>query len=154
MTFVVIRVRGTVNVKDEISDTLKMLRLNQVNHCVLVPKKKTHQGMLQKVKDYVTWGDAKPETMAKLIIRRGRLEGDKKISDKYIKANSDYSSVMAFAKALVKGEAEYKDIKGIKPVIRLHPPRKGYEGLKRSYSEGGALGYRGHDIDALIDRML
>ena len=154
MTYVVVRVRGTVNVKSEISDTLKMLRLNQVNHCVLVPKKKTYQGMLQKVKDYVTWGDAKPETMAKLIIRRGRLEGDKKISDKYIKANSDYSSVMAFAKALVKGEAQYKDIKGIKPVIRLHPPRKGYEGLKRSYNEGGALGYRGHDIDELIDRML
>jgi len=154
MTFVVIRVRGTVNVKNEISDTLKMLRLNRVNHCVLVPKKKTYQGMLQKVKDYVTWGDAKPETMAKLIIRRGRLEGDKKISDKYIKANSDYSSVMAFAKALVKEEAQYKDIKGIKPVIRLHPPRKGYEGLKRSYSEGGALGYRGRDIDELIERML
>ncbi len=61
---------------------------------------------------------------------------------------------MAYAKALAKEEVEYKDLKNIKPVIRLHPPRKGYEGLKRSYSEGGALGYRGRDIDALIDRML
>ena len=154
MTFVVIRVRGTVNVSTEISDTLKMLRLNRANHCVLVPNKKSYAGMLQKVKDYVTWGEAKPETMAKMIIRRGRLTGDKKISDKYIKSNSDYSSVMAFAKALVKEEVEYKDLQDIKPVIRLHPPRKGYEGLKRSYSEGGALGYRGKDMDALIDRML
>lgn len=154
MTYVVIRVRGTVNVNTEIADTLKMLRLNQVNHCVFVPKSKSYAGMLQKVKDYVTWGEAKPETLAKMIIRRGRIVGDKKISDKYIKGNSDYSSVMAFAKALIKEEAEYKDIKGIKPVIRLHPPRKGYEGLKRSYNEGGALGYRGRDIDELIERML
>lgn len=154
MTFVVIRVRGTVNVNTEIADTLKMLRLNRVNHCVFVPNRKTYTGMLQKVKDYVTWGDAKPETLAKMIIRRGRLQGDKKISDKYIKANTDYTSVMAFAKALVKEEVEYKSLDGIKPVIRLHPPRKGYEGLKRSYSEGGALGYRGEDIDELIDRML
>lgn len=154
MTFVVIRVRGTVNVNTDIADTLKMLRLNQVNHCVLIPGRKTYAGMLQKVKDYVTWGSPKPETIAKLMIRRGRLEGDKKISDKYIKANTSYSSVMAFAKALEKEEVEYKDLKGIKPVIRLHPPRKGYEGLKRSYNEGGALGYRGEDIDALIDRML
>ena len=154
MTFVVIRVRGTVNINTKISDTLKMLRLNRVNHCVFVPNRKSYAGMLQKVKDYVTYGEAKPETMAKLIMRRGRLEGDKKISDKYIKAQTDYSSVMAFAKALVKEEVEYKDLKGIKPVIRLHPPRKGYEGLKRTFNEGGALGYRGNDIDKLIERML
>jgi large subunit ribosomal protein L30 len=154
MTFVVIRVRGTVNINTEISDTLKMLRLNRVNHCIFMPNRKSYAGMLQKVKDYVTWGDAKPETLAKMIIRRGRLEGDKKVSDKYIKANTDYSSVMAFAKALLKDEVEYKDLKDIKPIIRLHPPRKGYEGLKRTYREGGALGYRGKDIDELIDRML
>ncbi len=154
MIYAVVRVRGTVNVNTEIADTMKMLRLNRVNHCVFVPNKKSYAGMLQKVKDYVTWGEAKPETMAKMIIRRGRLAGDKKISDKYIKENTDYSSVMAFATALLKEEVQYKDLKGIKPVIRLHPPRKGYEGLKRSYNEGGALGYRGKDINELIDRML
>ncbi len=154
MTYVVIRVRGTINVNTKISDTLKMLRLNRINHCIFMPNRKSYAGMLQKVKDYVTWGDAKPETLAKMMIRRGRLEGDKKLSDKYIKAHTDYSSVMAFAKALLKEEVEYKDIKDIKPIIRLHPPRKGYEGLKRTYKEGGALGYRGKDIDALIERML
>ena len=39
-------------------------------------------------------------------------------------------------------------------MIRLHPPVKGYEGNKRSYQNGGALGYRGEAINDLINRML
>jgi large subunit ribosomal protein L30 len=154
MTFAVIRVRGSVNVKPGISDTLSMLRLNRVNHCVIIPESKTYLGMLQKVKDYVTWGEVKPETLAKMIIHRGKLVGDKKISDKYLKDNSEFKSIMSFAKAVASDEFQYQDLKQIKPVIRLHPPRKGYEGVKRSFRAGGALGYRGDAINALIDRMV
>jgi large subunit ribosomal protein L30 len=154
MTYAVIRVRGSVNVRGDILDTLKMLRLNRVNHCVILPNTKTYVGMLQKVKDYVTWGEIAPETLAKMIIRRGKVSGDNRISDGYIKKNSDYKSVMSFAKAVSKGDVVYKDIAGINPVIRLHPPKKGYEGVKRSYRAGGALGYRGKDINTLIERMI
>lgn len=154
MTYAVIRVRGSVNVRGDILDTMKMLRLNRVNHCVIIPDTKTYAGMLQKVKDYVTWGEIAPETLAKMIIRRGKVTGDSKISDRYIKKNSDYKSIMSFAKAVSKGDIGYKDITGINPVIRLHPPKKGYEGVKRSFKAGGALGYRGKDINALIERMI
>ena len=47
-----------------------------------------------------------------------------------------------------------KDVEAAKPVCRLHPPVKGYEGNKRSYRNGGALGYRGEAINDLINRML
>ena len=154
MTFAVIRIRGIVNVRTDIEDTLKMLRLNQVNHCVILPKTKSYLGMLQKVKDYVTWGEVSPEILARMILHRGRLTGDKKISDSYIKKNTKYKSIMSFAKAVSSGETNYKDVKEIKPVIRLHPPKKGYEGVKKSYSAGGALGYRGQDINKLIERMI
>ncbi|MDY6932317.1 MAG: uL30 family ribosomal protein, partial [Halobacteriota archaeon] len=33
--YAVVRLRGNVNVRPEIKDTLKMLRLNRINHCVL-----------------------------------------------------------------------------------------------------------------------
>ena len=41
-------------------------------------------------------------------------------------------------------------------LYRLHPPIKGYErkGIKTTYSKGGALGYRGKDINTLITRMV
>jgi len=46
-----------------------------------------------------------------------------------------------------------RDVPGLKPLFRLHPPRKGYEGIKRSFKEGGALGYRADKINALLRRM-
>lgn len=154
MAYAVIRIRGTVNVRGKIKDTLMMLRLNRVNHCVILPKTKSYSGMLQKVKDYVTWGEINPDVLAKMIIERGRLIGEKEITDKYIKTSTSYSSIMSFAKAVSNDEINYQELKDIKPVVRLHPPRKGYNGIKRSYKAGGALGYRGEDINTLIKRMI
>jgi large subunit ribosomal protein L30 len=51
-------------------------------------------------------------------------------------------------------EVQLKDLKDIKPVFRLHPPKKGFKGtIKRSYKSGGVTGYRGEDINNLIKRM-
>ena len=59
----------------------------------------------------------------------------------------------AFAKKVAAGKARLRDVPGLKPVLRLHPPRRGWEGIKRSFTEGGALGYRGDAINALLRRM-
>lgn len=44
----------------------------------------------------------------------------------------------------------------LKGFFRLHPPVGGYErkGIKTSFANGGALGYRGDKINDLIKRML
>ena len=34
--FAIVRLRGEVNVRPEIKDTLQMLRIHRVNHCVVV----------------------------------------------------------------------------------------------------------------------
>ncbi|RLI23172.1 50S ribosomal protein L30, partial [Candidatus Bathyarchaeota archaeon] len=50
---------------------------------------------------------------------------------------------------------EYKDLPDIKPVFRLHPPRKGFKGkIKKSFKAGGASGYRGEAINELLERMI
>lgn len=154
MSYAVIRVRGTVNIRKDIKDTLKMLRLNRVNHCVILPENHSFDGMLQKTKDYVTWGELKPEMLAKLILKRARLENGKGVTDSYIKKNTKYKSIIAFSKAVCEGKENFADLEMVKPVVRLHPPIKGYEGIKRSFAEGGALGYRGSEINELIDRMI
>ncbi len=152
--FAVIRVRGRTGVRRDIADTLKMMNLTRINHCVLIPDTPAYRGMLQKVKDYVTWGEISEEAAAKLIRSRGRLYGDKPITDEYVKEKMGYESIEEFAKALVAGKALYKDIPDVKPVFRLHPPIKGWEKTKRHFTEGGALGYRGEKINDLILRML
>jgi len=154
MAYAVIRVRGHADINRGVVDTMKLLRLNRVNHAVIVPQNDVTKGMLQKVKDLVTWGEISEDTLTKLIRERGRLMGDKPIDDAYMKENSPYESVAAFASSVVKDEAKYADLKDIKPVFRLSPPKQGYENNKKPVKMHGTLGYRGEAINALIEKML
>ena len=154
MTFAAVRVRGQVNVRGNIRETLEHLRLHRANHCVLLPDSPATVGMLRKAKDYLTWGDVAAETIAKLILKKGRAVGRAPVDDAYVKAHSRFSSVWDLAQALAKGEARLSDVKGLTPVLRLDPPRHGYRGVKRPFRDGGALGYRGVEIVELLDRML
>lgn len=154
MVYAVVRVRGTVNVRHDIKKTLEMLRLNRVNHCVLVEENESYRGMLQKAKDYITWGEIEKDTLVELIKKRGKLIGDKPLDDEYVKNATSYKSIEELAEAIIEGKIKYRELPDIKPVFRLSPPRKGYEGIKRAYPAGGALGYRGKDINGLIKRML
>ena len=155
MSFIVVRARSNVGVERSIRETMGMLNLTRVNHAVIIPENPQYKGMLQKAKDYVTWGEVDADTIATLINERGRMAGDKQVTDAEVKSCSDHSTVKALSKAIASGEATTKDVKGMKPVFRLHPPRgsKGWGGIKRAYSVGGALGFRGENIVELAARM-
>ncbi|KAA0007472.1 MAG: 50S ribosomal protein L30 [Thermoplasmata archaeon] len=150
----VVRVRGNINVKPEIKKTLQMLRLTRVNHCVLVEDTPSYKGMLNRVKDYVTWGEINQEVLAELIKSHGRIEGDKPVTDEYIGSATSYKSIDELSAAIVGGSIRYQELPNIKPVFRLNPPKGGYEGIKRSFKNKGALGYRGDKINDLMRRML
>jgi len=154
VTLAVVRVRGIINVKPDIRDTLTMLGLGRVNHCILLSEDPKSMGMLIKVKDYVTWGPIDAETAALLVKERGRLTGRKPVDEKILKELGDYTSHEDLGKALADGNVKWNKLDDTVRVFRLHPPRKGYEGLKRSYTVGGALGNRGEDINVLIKRMV
>lgn len=154
MAYAVVRIRGHAKIQRGAVETMDMLKLNRVNHCVVLPENSTTKGMLQAVKDYVTWGELGHEAIARMLFQRGEVVGGGRLTDTHVKDNSKFTSILAFAKALEKGEAKISDVKGLKPVVRLHPPRKGYESTKRSYVDGGSLGYRGKDIEKLLERML
>ena len=155
MTFLVIRVRSDRGVKPKIRDTMAMLNLTRVNHAVLIPDTPAYAGMLHKVKDYVTWGEVDADTVSNLISERGRMIGNKSINNKVVKSGSEFSTIKALSKAIASGDARTSDVEGMKPVFRLHPPRgpKGWGGIKRAYSIGGALGFRGDAIVPLAERM-
>jgi large subunit ribosomal protein L30 len=152
---IVLRIRGDVDLRDEIRQTLKMLRLHKVNHATLVEQSESYMGMLQKVKDYATWGEVDANVLEKLLVKRGKATGNKPINDKYVIGNSKFSSIKKFTEALAASKASVGDVRGLKPVFRLHPPKGGFgKKKKRSYSEGGQLGYRGKEINKLISRMI
>ena len=152
MSWAVVRVRGQVNVKPKIKETMRIMRLNRVNHCVIIPENDTYQGMLNIIKDYVTWGEINPETTQIMLESSGKKSGRENFTKADLKGSS-FKTIKALAKGLAEGKVTAKDVPALKPVFRLHPPRKGYEGIKRSFKEGGALGYRGDEVNQLIRRM-
>lgn len=150
----VVRVRGTVNVRGDIKYTLKLLRLEKPNHATLIPATPQYLGMLQKAKDYITWGEVSKETIIKLLQKRGEIIGGKKLTEEYLKKKG-FNGFEDVAEKLYKAELKLKELDGVKPVFRLHPPSKGFKKtLKRAFSEGGELGYRGEKINELLVRMI
>ena len=152
MSWAVVKVRGSINVKPKIKETMKLMRLNRVNHCVIVPENETYDGMLKIIKDYVTWGEVDVETIELMLESSGKTSGNAIFTKKELK-DSSFKTMKALAKNLSEGKVVMRDVPKLKPLFRLHPPRKGYEGVKRSFKEGGALGYRGEKINQLIRRM-
>jgi large subunit ribosomal protein L30 len=122
----IVRIRGSIRINKEIKDTLNMLRLYKRNYCIIVLSTQSILGMLQRVKDYITWGEINDETLK--LLKDKRLE---KTKDK-------------------KG----KEVE--KKFFRLNPPRGGFErkGTKVAFKVGGALGNRGNKINDLIKRMV
>jgi len=154
MTYAVLRIRGTVNINHDIRKTMQLLNLTRANHCTIVPENPITKGMLQVAKDYITWGEIDKEMLTKLITTRGKLEGGKELTNDYVKSATSYDNIDKLSQAIIDNKFKYKDIPSIKPIFRLSPPKKGYEGIKRSYVNKGALGYRGKDINKLIKRMI
>ncbi|NPV63554.1 MAG: 50S ribosomal protein L30 [Methanotrichaceae archaeon] len=149
--FAIVRLRGGVNTRPETKDTLQMLRLNRINHCVVVNEDPHYRGMIQRVKDYVAWGQIDDSTLALLLERRGRLSGNQRLTEQFIKEKTSYNSFAELARSLNSGATSLKDL-GIKPVFRLHPARKGLRSTKKTAAQGGDLGWR-QDIADLIKKM-
>ena len=152
MSWAIVRVRGSVNVKPKIKKTMEIMRLNRVNHCVIVPENEVYKGMLNIIKDYVTWGEVDADTTQLMLESSGKTSGNNSFTKEEL-IESSFKTIKALSKALTEGKTVMRDVPALKPLFRLHPPRKGYEGIKRSFKEGGALGYRGEKINLLIRRM-
>lgn len=150
-----IRVRGQVRVRPQIEVTLDKLLLGRVHQARILKVTPSLQGMITKAKDYITWGEVSEDVVEKILSKRGRLPGNGRLTDSYVKKNSKYSSIKALAKAIASGNASVNDVEGLKPVFRLTPPSKGFKGKKYlGVGMGGITGYRGEDINSLALRMI
>lgn len=141
----IIRVRGEVKTRGTIEYTMELLNLKTVNNCVVVPEEERYIGMIHKIKDHVTYGTITKETFKKMLAKWGR-NGQKRLEIKEAELNKITEEVFSGTKKL-------RDF-DINPVFRLHPPSKGYEGIKRQYSEGGTLGNRKEAMNKLLERMI
>ena len=138
-----VRIRSTVKKRSEIIATLKLLRLNRNMHCVLLPETPQIKGMLQKAKDFITFGPISDEMLSLLIKKRARKKGNKRLSEK--EAEEIISKI--------KSGEKIKNL-AIKPVFRLTPPSGGFKKSIRLPYPRGEAGNRGEKINELLKRMI
>ena len=151
---VAVRIRGLSDIPQKTKDTLMMLRLTRNCHATLLDDRPAYVGMLRKSKNCLTWGEVSQETIAFLLKKRGKLTGDKKLTDEYAE-ELGYKSLDDLAEALFNVNVEFSGLPELKPLFRLRPPTKGFKGkVKKSYAAGGEAGYRGDAINDLLKRML
>ena len=136
----IVRVRGRINIRKEIKDTLDMLRLYNKNYCTVVEDAPALVGMIKKVKDFVTFGEINDETFSQLVKTKGE---EYKGREKDSKGKIEYSR-----KYFVS------DNKKLKKYFRLNSPKKGYGSIKKPFLKGGSLGNRKEKINDLIRRMI
>lgn len=150
----IVQLRGEVNLSSDVRDTLRMLNLGRVNHCTLVPETATYEGMVKKVSEVTAFGSPSVDTVATLLRTRAEpVEGSETIDDEWVSEHTEYDDVGALASALVDEETTLSDA-GLSPVLRLHPPRGGHDGIKKTRVNGGQLGrHEPEEIDTLLNVM-
>lgn len=136
----IIRISGQVDLSEGIKSTLDRLRLRKKYTCVVLQENKEISGMLRKVSQYVAYGEIDDEMLKELIIKRGKLIGDKPIEENLV------TSLTAKIKS-----GEFGNMKRF---FRLQPPKKGFNKRSRILYPKGILGNNGKDIALLLRRML
>ncbi len=143
---IVIRIRGSVGISKKIKDTLYLLRLRKKFVSVIIEKNNENMGMINKVKDYVAFGEINSETLKQLLLKRARKQGD-------IPIEVGGKILNDFVNKFLENKAKFDEIK-IKPFFRLHPPKSGFKKPIRLAYPKGILGYQGTKINDLAIKML
>ncbi|MEM4426627.1 MAG: 50S ribosomal protein L30 [Acidilobaceae archaeon] len=157
--YAIVRIRGTVDVPPKVERTLELLRLRRRFTASLYHKNLPGlEDMLKAIESWATWGEISKETLIDLLKRRGKIVGDKPLTDEFVKEVIKLQGgIEELADKLLIGEIYYHKLEplGVKPFFRLHPPKSGFDGsIKKAYRQGGELGYRGSAINELLKRMI
>ncbi len=141
--FAAIRLRSTIGAKPALRETLRLLNLSRINHCVLLAETPSNIGMLRAANNYLTWGAVSEELLKMLLLKRGRKPGDAKLS------SAEVDNILS---ALKEGK-KLREL-GVKPVFRLTPPSGGFYKEKKQAFPNGELGNRKEKINDLLRRMI
>ena len=148
-----IRIRGEAGLDRDVKDTLKMLRLDAPHDCVLLPDTSDYKGMVEKVRSHITYGEVDKQTLVEVLRKRLRSSANERIAETSLKKITGHNSHEELTDDLLSGKVRLSNFKKLQPVLRLTSPSKGFKSTKSHYPEGD-LGYRGNEINRLLERMI
>jgi large subunit ribosomal protein L30 len=170
MVYLVVRMKGTVNVPRWANLTLENLHLNKKFRATIIPENEQTLGMLRKIKELVSWSSVDDAFIKEFIEKKARTSAsklvmaptttnavgennndtDSNIEDK-THNNIDLSTIVT---TISQNQTYLSKISGIKPWFALNPPKGGFrKKSKRSYSQNGILG-ENKELISLVRRMM
>ena len=154
MAFLVVRMRGTVNVPFWALTTLKNLYLNKKFSATLVPETSDYLGMLRKINQWVAWSKADSDIVKTLIEKRGKKKTPKLDKQKESERKDEYKGIDELVNVIVNDKIKFSDQNSIKPWFSLNPPKGGFKRKsKKQFSDGGILG-NNKDLLEIVKRMV
>jgi large subunit ribosomal protein L30 len=152
MAYLVVRIKGTVNIPAWAKMTLDGLNLDRRFRATVVPDSPEYLGMLKRVKDIVAWTKADSGIVKELLEKRGRKTGYKPLTKSDLP--KEYKSIDDFAAAIAENKVSMSKVDGIKPWFALGPPKGGFKRkTKTQYTQHGVLG-DDSDLVEIVKRML
>jgi len=152
LAYLVVRIKGTVNIPMWAKTTLEGLNLDKRFRATIVPESDEYLGMLRKVKEEVAWTKADAGIVKELLEKRGRKTGYKPITKSDLP--KEYQSMDDFATAIAENKIPMSKLEGIKPWFALSPPKGGFKRkTKTQYAQNGILGEDGELVE-IVKRML
>lgn len=150
--YLVVRIKGTVNVPAWAKTTLANLNLDKKFRATLVAENLETLGMLRKVKDIVAWTSVDADFIKELLERRGKLSGYKPITKSDLP--KEFESIEELATAIAQNKTSMSKLNSIKPWFALAPPKGGFkQKTKTQFSQNGVLGHNEHLVQ-LVKNML
>jgi large subunit ribosomal protein L30 len=153
MAYLVVRIRGTVNIPAWAQTTLDSLNLTKKFRATIIAENSETLGMLRKVKDIVAWTSVDASFIKELLEKKGRKDGYKPIRDSDLP--KEYENIEELAVAIAENKVTtLSKLKSIKPWFALAPPRGGFRRkTKTQYSQKGVLG-ENLELIQLVKNML
>ncbi len=169
MVYLVVRMKGTVNVPRWANLTLDNLHLTKKFRATIIPENEQSLGMLRKIKELVSWTSVDNDFIKEFIEKKGRISSSRLVTttnaENVERNNNNNDSIITenksqnvdlskIASTISQNELYLSKISGIKPWFALNPPKGGFrKKSKRSYSQNGILG-ENKELISLVKRMM
>lgn len=152
MAYLVVRMRGTVNVPYWANTTLESLNLSKKFRATIVPESTEYLGMLNRIRQLVTWCRVDNETVKDLLDKKGRKTASQPLKESDLP--KEYGNLDKLAIDIANDTVVLSKLNGIKPWFALNPPRGGFKkSVKKQTTQNGILGENVLLID-LVKKMM
>ncbi|EPR79455.1 60S ribosomal protein L7 [Spraguea lophii 42_110] len=157
--YAVVLIKSPLRASNKIKKTLELFRLKHINNCVLVKNNESSRQMLQKIRNFVAYGELKLKTLRELIYKRGscHIFSEKlNITNETLEdAFKNIRCIEEFIYELYFNDERFKELNNFLNPFKLTPPKGGYKGRKaKDIIEGGAVGNHQDKIGELIKKMI